>query len=92
MRVRLGHGLANSHSQASMTNGGLAFRFAAAGADLNGSLAFGALLPRRCGLAHFAFFIAPTTSFCSSRPTKRPSEVVMGAFSSLCSIMKFAIS
>ena len=78
--VRMRHALANSHPQASNANWCAAFGFAAAGAVLDGPLTLPAFALRIFEPAHF-FFIASTTSFCISKPTRRPSEVVMGALS-----------
>src|SRR4029077_15312008 len=93
VNVWLGQCLAQSPAQALLTDGlGLAFRVVAARAVVDCPLTFDALDFQRRGLTHVSFFIRRTTSSCMSRPTRRPSEVVIGAFSILCSSMKCAIS
>ena len=61
-------------------------------AGLHGRSASGALGGGGCLVAHGCSPAIRVTSFCSSKPTSRPSEVVTGALSSWCSAMNRAIS
>jgi hypothetical protein len=80
--VRLGQPLLELAIHAAVTHGGRALRLVAERALIDLSIA--ALAPFfGGGVAHFSFSNAAATSFCRSRPTSRPSEVVIGELSSL---------
>src|SRR5262249_59139754 len=84
----LTHGLV----QAPVADRRTAVQLITAGAKLDRPVATRALLQGAGRPAHDTSADRLTTSCCRSNPTRRPSEVVMGAFSSLCSTMNCAIS
>lgn len=92
MRVGLALGLLESSAYAFVAGGVLAASLVTECAALDLSAASDALHDS-LGLAlHHCSPASRITSFCSSRPTSRPSEVVTGELSTLCSAMNFAIS
>src|SRR5258706_1007665 len=74
------------------TDRGRTLRLVAEGADVDLSIAALAFLFGRGAIAHLSFSNAAATSFCKSRPTRRPSEVGICELSSLWSAILCSIS
>lgn len=81
MRVGLAHGLAGFDAKAVVADWCRAPGLIAPDANLDQPAAFGALLGARLDLGDHESDCAPMASWRKSSPTRRPSEVVIGAFS-----------
>ncbi len=82
MDVQPTHRPQNGLGQAPVADRRRAISLIAACAGLDGSTAYGAF-QNRGTLCHELFLTASSTSFCKSRPTSLPSDVVTGELSSL---------
>lgn len=81
MSVGLAHGLAGFDAKAVVANWCRALGLVAPDTNLEQPTTFGALFGARLDLGDHESDCAPIASWRKSSPTRRPSEVVIGAFS-----------